>query len=58
MWWLRKRRPRAGRKAQQVSGSKELMITLLGVAVSKGKLSQMEVVEDFESIPYKAVFCG
>ena len=35
MWWLRKKRPRAGRKAQKVSGSKEPMITSLRVAVSK-----------------------
>ena len=35
MWWLRKKRPRAGRKAQKVNGLKESMITSLRVAVSK-----------------------
>ena len=42
------------KKAQKVSGSKGSMILSLRVTV-RGKSSQMEVVEDFESRPHKAV---
>ena len=59
MWWLRKKRPRAGREAQKVNGLKESMITSLRSGSLKGKILQMEVVEDFESRPHKSsVFCG
>ena len=42
------------KKAQKVSGSKGSMILSLRVTV-RGKSSPMEVVEDFESRPHKAV---
>ena len=46
--------PHAGQKAQKVSGLKEHMSTSLRVTLSR-KISQMKVVEYFESSPHKAV---
>ena len=40
-----------------MSGSQERVTVSLRVVVSKEKISQMEVVEDFESRPHKAVSC-
>ena len=53
MWWPRKKRRHADQKAQKVSGSKEPMTVSLRVTARK--ISQMEVVEDFDWKPHKAI---
>ena len=54
MWWPRKEYPRAGQKDRKTCGLKERM-TIVANGSLKGKTLHMEVVEDFESRPHKAV---
>ena len=59
MWWLRKEHPRAGRKALKDVWIERTYDYVVANGSLKGKILQMEVVEDFESRPHKAVsFCG
>ena len=54
MWKLRKKRLRACRKAQKVNGLKKIFDYVIASGSLKGKILQMEVVEDFESKPHNA----
>ena len=55
MWYLRKKRLRAGRRAQKVNGLEESMITSLRVAVSKERSYSWRWWKIFEARPHKAV---
>ena len=55
MWWLRKKRPRAGQKVPKREWIERTDDYVIASGSLKGKISQMEVVDDFESRPHKAV---
>ena len=55
MQWLQKKFRHAGRKIHKVSGSKKTYDDVIACSSFRGTISQMEVVEDFESRPHKAV---
>ena len=58
MWWSRKRRRHADQRPQRRVDRKNVGLCHC-VSWLQVKISQMEVVEDFESRPHKAVsFCG